>query len=57
MEHDAMTIAPHPAYSPDLSTSYFYLFGHVKHLLRGYEFADREALLHAIKDVLRGIEK
>jgi hypothetical protein len=25
--------------------------------LRGYEFADREALLYTIEDVLRGMEK
>jgi Holliday junction resolvasome RuvABC endonuclease subunit len=35
----------------------FYLFGHVKQLLRGYGFADREALVHAIQNILRGIEK
>jgi hypothetical protein len=44
-------------YSPDLSPSYFHLFGHVKKLLRGHEFTDQEALLHAVEDILRGIEK
>jgi hypothetical protein len=57
MEHKAMKRAPHLPYSLDLALSDFYLFGHVKQLLRGYEFADREAPLHAIADILRDIEK
>jgi hypothetical protein len=57
MERNRMKRAPHPLYSADLVPPDFYLFGHVKQLLRGYEFADREALLHAIEDILRGIEK
>jgi DNA-binding ferritin-like protein (Dps family) len=35
----------------------FYLFGHLKQLLRGYEFADQEALLHIIGDILSGFGK
>jgi hypothetical protein len=35
----------------------FYLFGYVQPLLRGYEFADREAFLQTTEDILRGIEK
>jgi hypothetical protein len=57
MERNAMKRARHPPYSPDLGSSDFYLFGHVKKLLRAHEFANREALLHAIDDILRGIEK
>jgi hypothetical protein len=57
MERNATKKASHLLYSPDLSPSNFYLFGHVKKLLRGYEFADPEALLHAIEDILRDIEK
>jgi histone-lysine N-methyltransferase SETMAR len=57
MEGNAMKRAPHPPYSPDLAPSEFYLFGHVKQLLRGYEFADRETFLHAIEDISTGIEK
>jgi hypothetical protein len=57
MERNAMKRAPHPSYSLDLTSSDFYLFSHVKKLLRGYEFADREALLHAIEDILSDIEK
>jgi hypothetical protein len=57
MKRNAMKRAPHLPYSPDLSPLDFYLFGHVKEFLREYEFADRKALLHAIKDILKGIEK
>jgi hypothetical protein len=57
MERNAMERAPHPPYSPDLATSDFYLFGHVKQRLRGYESADQEVLLYATEDVLRGIKK
>jgi hypothetical protein len=52
-----MKRAPHSPYSLDLSPSDFTLFGHVAELLRRHEFADREALLHAIEDFLRAIEK
>jgi hypothetical protein len=40
-----------------LTPSDFCLFEHVKQLLRGYEFADREALFYLIEDILRRIEK
>jgi hypothetical protein len=51
MERDAMQRSPHPPYSSDLAQSDFSLFDHVEQLLRGSEFADREALLHAIGDI------
>jgi hypothetical protein len=57
MECNAMKRALHPAYSPDLAPSIFYLFDHVKQLLKRYKFADREAFLHEIEDILRGIAK
>jgi transposase len=57
MERNAMKRSPHPSYSPDLTRLGFSLCGHVKQLLRGYEFADREALLHVIGDILRAIAK
>jgi histone-lysine N-methyltransferase SETMAR len=52
-----MKRAPHPAYSPDLAPSDFYLFGYVKQLLAGQEFPDGEALVGAINAILEGIEK
>lgn len=57
LEHNAMKRAPHPAYSPDLAPSDFYLFGYVKQLLAGQEFPDGEALVGAINAILEGIEK
>jgi hypothetical protein len=45
------------AYSPDLALSDFCLFGHAKQLLGGHEFADLGALLDAVQDFLRGINK
>jgi hypothetical protein len=57
MERNAVKRAPHPQFWPDLALSDFCLFGDVRQFLRGYEFADREALFHAIEDSLRGIEK
>jgi hypothetical protein len=49
MELKVMKRALHPQHSLDLTRSDFYLFVHVKQLLREYEFADREALPHVIE--------
>jgi hypothetical protein len=38
MARDAMAIATHPLYSPDLAPSDFSRFGHVKDLLRAESF-------------------
>jgi hypothetical protein len=57
MERNAMKRPPHPPDSLNLALSDFYLLTHVEQLLSGYKFADREALLHAIKGILKGIEK
>jgi hypothetical protein len=57
MERNAMKRALHQPHSPDLAPSDFSLFGHDKQLLREYEFAEREALLHAIDDISGDINK
>jgi hypothetical protein len=57
MEQNLMQRAPHPAYSRDLAPSDFYLFGYVKQLLSGCEFADQDSLPQAVSDILVGIEK
>jgi hypothetical protein len=57
MERNTMKRASNPPGLPDLALSEFYLFGHVKRILRGYEFADREALLHATEDILGRLKK
>jgi hypothetical protein len=45
MEQNSMPVAPHPAYSPNLAPSDFYLFGYVKQFLSGCQFADQDSLL------------
>jgi hypothetical protein len=57
MEQNSMQRAQHPAYSPDLAPFDFYLFGHVKQLLLGCQFADQDYLLQAVSDILVRIEK
>jgi hypothetical protein len=57
MQQNVMRRAPHPPYSPDLAPSDFYLFGYIKQLLLGCEFADRDSLLQGVRDILGGIEK
>jgi hypothetical protein len=48
--------APHSPYPPDLAPSDFYFFGHVNQHFAGQEFADRNALLDSVQDILRRIE-
>jgi hypothetical protein len=47
----------HLPYSLDLAPYDFYLFGYIKRLLAGREFADRSELLQAVMDIVNGIEK
>jgi hypothetical protein len=56
-EQNSMQMAPHPAYSLNLVPSDFFLFGHVKQLLSGCQFANQDSLLQAVSDILAGIEK
>jgi histone-lysine N-methyltransferase SETMAR len=55
--HGKMVIAAHSPYSPDLAPSYFYVFGHVKGLLRGESFETGEQLSLAVEGILRSLEK
>jgi histone-lysine N-methyltransferase SETMAR len=57
MERNSMQTEPHPAYSPDLAPSDFYLFSYVKQLLSECQFADQDSLLQAVSDILVSIEK
>jgi histone-lysine N-methyltransferase SETMAR len=57
LEQNSMQRAPHPAYSPDLASSDFYLFDYVKQLMSGCQFADQDSLLQAVSDILVAIEK
>jgi histone-lysine N-methyltransferase SETMAR len=56
-EQNSMQRAPRPAYSPDMAPSDFYFCGYVKQLLLECQFADQDSLLHAVSDILVGIEK
>jgi hypothetical protein len=49
MEENLMARAPHPLYSPDLTPSDFYLFGYMKHCLRGQSFEADDELFSAIE--------
>jgi hypothetical protein len=44
MEQNSMQRAPNPTYSQDLAPSDFYLFGHVKQLPSGCQFANQDSL-------------
>jgi hypothetical protein len=57
MAGNAMVIAAHPPYSPDLAPSDFYGLGHVKGLLRGESFEAGERLLSAVEDIFGPFEK
>jgi hypothetical protein len=57
MEQNSVQRTPHPACSPDLASSDFYLFGYVKQLLSGCQFADQDYLLQAVSGILVGVEK
>jgi hypothetical protein len=45
-----VTIALHPAYSPDLAPSDFFLFGYIKQKIVGQEFLSVGDLLEAIRE-------
>jgi hypothetical protein len=56
MAWNALVIAAQPPYSPVLAPSEFYLFGHVKSVLRGESFETGEQLLSALEGSLRSLE-
>jgi hypothetical protein len=56
-EENDMTKTRHSPYSPDLTPFGFFLFGHVKQLLQGAEFPDRDSLFDAVVQILTRREK
>jgi hypothetical protein len=52
-----MKRTPHPLYLPDLTPTYFCIFGHTKQIMVGQSFSSAEKLLSAIGAILDGIEK
>jgi hypothetical protein len=59
MEENEMIRASHPTrpYSPDLAPSGFYLFGYVKHCLRGHSFEAAGELFLASEVISMATEK
>jgi hypothetical protein len=57
MEQNSMQMAPHPAYSPHLAPSDFYLFGYVQQLLSGCQFVDQNSILQAISTIWWALKK
>jgi hypothetical protein len=47
---------PHPAYSPDIAPSDFFLFGYVKEQQKGMQFEDSAALLSNIQEIFENME-
>jgi histone-lysine N-methyltransferase SETMAR len=57
MAQNAMVIAAHPPYWPDLAPSDFYIFVHVKDLFSGESFEIGERLLSAVEGLVASIAK
>ena len=47
----------HPPYSPDLAPSDYFLFGNLKHHLRGTRFGDDDDLKSAVEEYFDGCDK
>jgi hypothetical protein len=54
-EHSLMKRLVHPPYSPDISSSDFYLFGKIKSQLIGRGIPDEIGLLEAVSDILNAM--
>jgi transposase len=54
-EENRLCLAIHPPYSPDLASSGFFLFGHIKHCLQAIAFPSQEELLAAIHETVGDI--
>lgn len=50
-------LCDHPAYSPDLAPSDFYLFGKLKIYLMGRHFESYDELFDCVTDFLNGIQR
>jgi hypothetical protein len=57
LDENDMTKTLHAPYSPGLAPSDFFLFGHVKQLLREADSPDRDSLFDAMVQILTGREK
>jgi hypothetical protein len=57
MDANRMTQAPHPAHSPDLAPSDFFLFGNMKRQLSGCSFGHADDLQTAVQEILERFDK
>jgi histone-lysine N-methyltransferase SETMAR len=57
LEEKKVKILPHPAYSPDLSPSDFFLFGTIKEKMKGTTFSTSDGVLDKISELWREITK
>jgi hypothetical protein len=57
LRRESAALAAHPPYSPDVASSDFVLFGHIKHCLQGIAFPPREELLAAIHEIVGTIPR
>jgi hypothetical protein len=48
---------PHPAYSPGLAPSNFFLFGYMKGKLSDYNYEGRDDLLNVIAEIFTGVDQ
>ena len=56
-QKNGLVFSPHPAFSPNLAPSDFYLFGKVKDAIKGMEFESEEDLLDEVIKVLSQISR
>ena len=54
VERNGYELIPHPAYSPDLAPSNFFLFPHLKKDIRGCHFRSDEAVVTAVEAWVNG---
>ena len=54
-DHLGFKRPPHPAYSPDVTLSDFYLFGYLEEKLKGKLFTDMDDLQEALNEILCSI--
>jgi len=56
-DQNKLSVVSHPAYSPDLSPCDFWLFGHLKSILKGRKYDCPEELLSEIESILSNLEQ
>ena len=54
VERNGYELIPHPAYSPDLSPSNFFLFPNLKKDIRGFHFRSDEEVVTAVEEWVNG---